>query len=129
VVTTPQAAPPEEDAAKEKLAYATQLENTLTAPWENLFQIIETVPVPGVAMLEFATDTATRDIVLAAEARDIAAMHLYLEQVGAAPGLGGVHLAVHHVQPAGLSRSVRFSVNASWRALRAQAGVRTEGGT
>lgn len=109
----------EDDDPKGRLKYAVRLRGSIDAPWEALFQAVEAIPVSDIAVLSFSTDSTTRDIVLAGDARDVGAMHLYTQQIGTAQALTQVYLATHQVQAENARHPVRFSINASWGLLPA----------
>lgn len=105
-----------------KLKHLSRVHGALASPWESLFGAVEAVPAEGVALLGVSADADTRDLLISGEARDIRALHAYMQQLGEAPGLGAVHLSSHelHVQEGG-QPAVRFSFMANWRAAAAAA--------
>lgn len=106
------------DDVKGRLKYAVRMREAIDAPWEALFLAIEAMASSDIALLSLSTDAASGDIVLTADARDVGAMHLYTQQIGAAQELTQVYLATHQVQIENARHPVLFSINASWARLR-----------
>ncbi|MEC5159554.1 MULTISPECIES: PilN domain-containing protein [unclassified Janthinobacterium] len=114
------------DAAGDELAgkakHLAGVHRALASPWEALFGAVEAVPAEGVALLGVSADADTRELLVSGEARDIRALHAYMQQLGKAPGLGAVHLASHELQAReGGQPVLRFSFMANWRAAAAAA--------
>ena len=96
----------------------------LTVPWASLVQAIEQAATRDVAILQLQPDGESRSLKLTAQARHRDAMFEYLRRLGAARGLGEVHLVSHQVVSgeamvgAEARRPIQFSVQASIRGTR-----------
>lgn len=88
----------------------------LALPWGSLIQAIEQSATRDVAILQLQPDAETRSVRLTAEARNRQAMFDYLRRLGAAPGLGDVHVVSHQVQREDPRQPIQFSVQAAMRA-------------
>lgn len=108
---------PADEAASARLAELAKVRDRQATPWERLFNTLEGVPTDGVALLELTGDSETRQLSVAAQAREMAAMHAYLTRLGETAGFDAVYLASHQSDPGAAPRTVRFSVMADWRAL------------
>jgi len=88
----------------------------LALPWGTLVLAIEQAATRDVALLQLQPDADSRLVKLTAEARNREAMFDYVRRLGAAPGLGEVHVVSHQVQRDDPRRPVQFSVQASMKA-------------
>lgn len=112
---------PLDENAKALAQEAGRLRASLEAPWEAVFGALEAVPAQQVAVLNLALDGESRELNLAGEAQDAAAMHGYVRGIGEATGLTGAYLASHEVNIQHPRHPLRFALGASWRALAPQA--------
>lgn len=90
----------------------------LTLPWATLITTIEQAASRDVAILQLQPDAEQRVLRLTAEARHRDAMFDYVRRLGAAKGLGDVHLLNHQVQREDPQRPIQFSVQAAIRDVR-----------
>ena len=90
----------------------------LTLPWATLIATIEQAATRDVAILQLQPDADQRVLRLMAEARNRDAMFEYVRRLGAAKGLGDVHIVNHQVQREDPQRPIHFSVQAAIRDLR-----------
>jgi hypothetical protein len=90
----------------------------LTLPWATLITTVEQAASRDVAILQLQPDPDQRVLRLTAEARHRDAMFDYVRRLGAAKGLGEVHLLSHQVQREDPQRPIQFSVQAAIRELR-----------
>lgn len=87
----------------------------LTLPWATLIATIEQAATREVAILQLQPDADQRVLRLMAEARNREAMFEYVRRLGAAKGLGEVHIVNHQVQREDPQRPIHFSVQAAIR--------------
>jgi Tfp pilus assembly protein PilN len=87
---------------------------SLTAPWPELFDAIESAPQQSVALLTMEPSTARHALRLTAEARDPQAMLTYLAALQADRRLASAVLVSHQVQLQAPGRPIRFQVLARW---------------
>ena len=90
----------------------------LTLPWATLITTIEQAATRDVAILQLQPDADQRVLRLMAEARTRDAMFDYVRRLGAAKGLGEVHIVNHQVQREDPQRPIHFSVQAAIKDLR-----------
>jgi Tfp pilus assembly protein PilN len=113
---------PQASMSKERLEAevksAESVVRQLSLPWASLIQAIERSATRDVAILQLQPDAETRSVKLTAEARTREAMFDYLRRLGAAPGLGDVHIVNHQVQREDPQRPIQFSLQASLRNAR-----------
>lgn len=87
---------------------------SLTAPWPELLDAIESAPQQSVALLSMEPSTARHAMRLTAEARDSQAMLAYLAALQADRRLLSAVLVSHQIQLQAPGRPVRFQVLARW---------------
>jgi len=90
----------------------------LTVPWGGLIQAVEGAASEHVALLHLQPEAGQRVLRIAAEARHREAMFEYLGALASAKGLTQVHLVKHQVQLDDPQRPIRFSVQASFKAMK-----------
>ena len=116
------AARPRLPAAKPDPAYlarvklAQHVAKSLTAPWADLLDAIESAPQQSVALLAIEPSTAKQSFRLTAEARDPKAMLDYLAALQKDRRLVSAFLVSHQVQLQTPGRPIRFQVQAGWGA-------------
>lgn len=115
-----QAARPIAPPAKPDSAYLAKVKSvqraakSLTAPWPDLFDAIESAPQQSVALLSMEPSTARHAMRLTAEARDPQAMLAYLAALQTDRRLASAVLVSHEVQAQAPGRPIRFQVLARW---------------
>lgn len=107
-------APPRED----EIRRAEAVVKSLTLPWAGLIRAIEQAATREVAILQLEPSAETRVVRVTAEAKSREAMFDYLRRLGAAGGIGEVHLVHHQVLREDPQRPLQFSVQAQMRAAR-----------
>ncbi len=100
----------------EEVRDAERVVRQLALPWGTLVLAIEQAATRDVALLQLQPDADSRLVKLTAEARNREAMFDYVRRLGAAQGLGDVHVVSHQVQRDDPRRPVQFSVQASMKA-------------
>jgi Tfp pilus assembly protein PilN len=116
------AARPRTNAAKPDPAYLAKVKSTqqvsrsLTAPWVDLLDAIESAPQQSVALLAAEPSTSKQSFRLTAEARDLDAMLGYLAALQKDRRVGPVILVSHQLQVQTPGRPIRFQVQAGWGA-------------
>lgn len=93
---------------------AQQVARSLTAPWAELLDSIESAPQESVALLGVEPSSAKQSFRLTAEARDPKAMLAYLEALQKDRRLQSVVLVSHQVQIQAAGRPIRFQLQAGW---------------
>lgn len=101
----------------EEVRDAERVVRQLALPWGTLVLAIEQAATRDVALLQLQPDADSRIVKLTAEARNREAMFDYVRRLGAAPGLGEVHVVNHQVQRDDPRRPVQFSVQASMKVV------------
>lgn len=89
----------------------------LALPWGAIIESVEDATSGDVALLQLQPDAQQRQLRLGAEARTQQAMLDYLRRLAAARGLADVHMVSHQVQVEDPYHPVRFTVQASLKAL------------
>jgi len=90
----------------------------LAGPWEILFQELEQISEPNVALLALTPDVQKRQIRIYAEGRSFAAMLSYYRALEQSSNLRGVVLLEHEIQNSDPQRPVRFTMTAAWGEAR-----------
>lgn len=81
-------------------------------PWDAIFQDIEAAAAPGIVLSHLQPQGRSREIRLAGEARDFAALSAYLARLEDRPGLAAVQLLGHQLtEPGG---TLKFEAQARW---------------
>jgi hypothetical protein len=93
---------------------ASEVAYELKLPWNELFASVEAAKSPDVALLSIESDTGKRRLKIAAEAKDLQAMLVYLRVLGAQPKLANIYLQNHQVQRQDPQQPVRFVLGADW---------------
>jgi Tfp pilus assembly protein PilN len=81
--------------------------------WESLLVALEKAIDDSVTLL--GLEPGVRDIAIAGEAKDLNALLDYLKRLQAASVFVDLHLTKHEIIQLGAVRTVRFSLQASWR--------------
>jgi len=90
----------------------------LAGPWERLFQTLEKIREPDVALLALTPDVQKQKIRIQAEAKHFGAMLSYYRALEQSPGLRDVALVEHEIRHTDPQRPVRFTMTAAWGELR-----------
>jgi hypothetical protein len=93
-----------------------QVAKSLTTPWGELLDALESAPQESVALLAIEPSVSKKTFRLTAEGKDAAAMLAYLEALRSDHRLGGVVLISHQLQVQAPGRPVRFQLQAEWGA-------------
>ena len=97
-----------------KVKSAQQVSKSLTAPWVDLLDAIESAPQQSVALLAAEPSTGKQSFRLTAEARDLESMLAYVAALQKDRRLVSVFLVSHQVQVQTPGRPIRFQVQAGW---------------
>jgi Tfp pilus assembly protein PilN len=89
----------------------------LSAPWDELFALLEKGADQQVALLSLDPDLAKREILLTGEARHYAALMAYYRYLQEQPQLSNVVVHSHQVNRQDRDRPVRFRVSAHWEQI------------
>jgi Tfp pilus assembly protein PilN len=93
---------------------ASTVSRSLSAPWTELFAMLEAYADEPVALLGMDPDLAKNDLVLTGEARDLAAVLDYVRYLKKQPMLSAVTLQSHQVSRQERDKPVRFRIVANW---------------
>lgn len=93
---------------------ASNVSSSLSAPWAELFAMLEGYADQPVALLGMDPDLAKNDLVLSGEARDLAALLDYVRYLKKQPMLSAVTLQSHQVSRQDRDKPVRFRIVANW---------------
>ena len=88
----------------------------LEADWGRLFDALEQSRPASVALLRVEAEAARGSLLIAATARDAAAMLAYVERLDGVPGLSRVALVSHQAEETEGLKTVRFNLRAQWGA-------------
>lgn len=103
-----------------ELANTRQIVVSLNRPWERLFVAIEASTNSDVTLLDITPNPQGGDVHVSGDARNFKSVLAFVqalkEQGAATQDLSQVYLASHQVQEQDPLRTIRFEVNASWRA-------------
>jgi Tfp pilus assembly protein PilN len=87
----------------------------LNYPWDTVFNAIEKAQHPDIALLGVDPKSKTGQIRLTAEAKDSAAMTLYVANLQRSPYLSRALLTSHQIQSQQPGTPLRFQVLAQWK--------------
>jgi Tfp pilus assembly protein PilN len=93
---------------------ASTVSRSLSAPWTELFAMLEGYADQPIALLGMDPDLAKNDLVLSGEARDVAAVLDYVRYLKKQPMLSAVTLQSHQVSRQDRDKPVRFRIVANW---------------
>jgi Tfp pilus assembly protein PilN len=102
----------------EDIKLADSIAERLTLPWAELFQALEASSSRNIALLALEPDVSKRILRITAEARNKTDMLEYVHRLSNDQRLLSVHLMDHQLQAQTPGEPVRFSVQASWAALK-----------
>lgn len=91
-----------------------QVAQTLTTPWADLLESLESAPIHSVALLSIEPSVGKRSVRLTAEARTSTAMLDYVGSLQRDGRLVDVVLLSHEVQAKLPGTPLRFQLQASW---------------
>lgn len=92
-----------------------QAVDRLNTPWQDLFQRVETLRSPDIALLALEPDPERRTVRLVAEARDLGSMLDFVTRASQRTAFGpGTSLVKHELVPQGADRPYRFELAAPW---------------
>lgn len=103
-----------------ELRFANRIIDKLDTPWDALFGAVEGAYSDQAILLSVEPDTERREVRLSAEAKDMATMLAYLEQVRQSPVLRNAYLVSHQINLQDPQRPVRFVIEAAWNDMPAQ---------
>lgn len=106
--------PPSATASAMRLAEEKAKEE-MSRPWARLFNAIEQASGPDVSLLSMAPAAARAELTVGGEARNMAALLVFLRQLRAAGFFTQVYLRDHHIDPADPLQPVHFSLQLKWR--------------
>lgn len=101
---------------KEELRRAAQVIEQIDAPWDALFEALESAFDERVTLLAVEPDVERQEVRLVAEAKDLPAMIAYLTQVRSLSVLQDAFLTSHQINLQSPQRPVRFTLQAHWKA-------------
>ena len=102
----------------EEIKLADSIAERLTLPWAELFEVLEASSSRNIALLALEPDVAKRILRITAEAANKTDMVEYVLRLNNDHRLLNVHLIDHQLQAQTPGEPVRFSVQASWAALK-----------
>jgi hypothetical protein len=97
-----------------ELQHANEVMRQLALPWEKLFQAVESVSGKDVALLALEPDKEKRLVKISGEAKNMAALLSYIEQLEQCDVFGTIYLQSHQVQQQDPDKPVRFALLADW---------------
>ena len=87
----------------------------MAMPWDGLFNAIERSGGGGVQVQAIRPNAGTRQLVIAAEARELTAMLNFLTRLSRDPALAHPYIQSHELKTGGGSFPLQFVVVAEWR--------------
>jgi Fimbrial assembly protein (PilN) len=87
---------------------------SLVHPWGRLLKELEQLAEPGIALLAFEAQGASRQLRITAEARTMAEVVVYVESLRLSPVASSVVLGSHEVVTQDGVSVIRFSVDVGW---------------
>ena len=102
------------ESSAQDAALANGVLQRLALPWDALFESIESVRSPNVAMLSIEPDAGKATVKIGAEAKSASDMLDYVKQLAEAKGLRAVTLISHQTRAEETLSPVRFIVMAEW---------------
>ncbi len=108
--------PPAEQRRRQNvLEDAQKLATRLATPWDGLFNAIERSGGNGVQVQAIRPNAGSRQIVIAAEARELTAMLNFLTRLAREPMLVRPYIQAQEEKPGGGAFALQFVVVADWR--------------
>lgn len=102
-------------AARDDVKTAQGVSLQLRQPWNALFNDIDAVLAPGVAVLGVEAQGQAHTLRITGEAKEMADVVAYVEQLRSSPSIGSAYLSHHEERQAGAVTVLRFSLDAGWR--------------
>lgn len=90
------------------------ISDQVNRPWERLFISMESLPLQDVALLSLLTDGHNRQLRIQAEARDLAAMLAFHQELESSDVLSDAYLLNHQVMAQVPGEPVRFNLLVTW---------------
>lgn len=114
---TKRAAPPaaQQPIDAQQYAFARDIIQRLSTPWNPLFRALEGANTERVALLSIEPNADSRTVTLTGEARDYLATLTYLARLEEQDLLKRVHLVRHDTRRDVPRRPVVFTISAGWR--------------
>lgn len=110
----PLQSPEELRRSRTMLAEIRSISQQVNRPWERLFVSMESLSLADVALLSLVTDGHNRQLRIQAEARDLAAMLNFHEQLESSEELSDTYLTNHEVIDQAAGEPVRFNLLVTW---------------
>jgi hypothetical protein len=108
-------APAEQRRRQTMFEDAQKLATRLATPWDGLFNAIERSGGNGVQVQAIRPNAGSRQIVIAAEARELTAMLNFLTRLAREPVLVKPYIQAQEEKPGGGGFALQFVVVAEWR--------------
>ncbi len=99
---------------RDQVQILTDMINQLNVPWNHLFNALDALKDPNVALISIIPNYQRQQLELIGEARNIPAMLAYIESLEALPMLEHVTLQKHQVNEAHPYQPVEFIILARW---------------
>jgi hypothetical protein len=103
--------------AQRSLMFETQ--SLLNLPWRPLLQGLASANTGDIALLSIEPSVKKKQISLKGEARNMAALLRYIDQLEAQTAISAVVLQNHSINEIDPYKAVRFSINAQWLGMMA----------
>lgn len=87
----------------------------LGTPWESLLTALEDINMKDIALLLLEPNKQKQEVTLTGQAKNIATMLEYVEEVSKLPMLSKVYLQNHMIELDELNKPVSFTVAAEWK--------------
>lgn len=101
-------------ALNSELKSASDIIASLSFPWNELFQELETSVDTQITLLSIEPDREKQDLKIIAEARDFSAMLAYTQRLNSSRQFNSIELVNHQVQIQDPQRPVRFEISVQW---------------
>ena len=111
----PVPAPAEQRRRQVAFEEAQKLATRLSTPWDELFNAIERAGGDGVQVQSIRPNVGVRQIVVAAEARELTAMLNFLTRLAREPGLARPYIQSQEDRADNAAFPLQFVVVADWR--------------
>lgn len=86
----------------------------LSLPWNTLFKTLETTSEKDIALLSIQPDATKHLVRISGEARDLAALLAYINQLEHSGALDHVYLTSHEVRTDDAQKPIAFNLTAHW---------------
>ncbi|HEY3300753.1 MAG TPA: PilN domain-containing protein [Methylophilaceae bacterium] len=105
----------DDTATRADTLQAQWITDQLAFPWEPLFQTLEKVQQPDVALLSLQPDTKKMQVKLGGEAKDFNTVLTYIDQLQASPVFSKIYLIKHEVNESIQQKPIDFTLIAYWQ--------------